>query len=188
MSTSDKRELILDAALELFAERGFHGTVVPAIAERAGVGAGTLYRYFAGKDEIVNVLYRHWKGEFGAILEEELAAEGTVPARFSRFLDRAFDFCIAHPAAARFLETHHHQDYLDEESREASLAAMAPALRFFEEAQAGGYARSAPPCVLAALVWGGFIGVVRTIWAAQVPDGPELRRLTTRSLWDAVRQ
>src|ERR1035437_2808422 len=42
----DKREAILGAALELFAERGFHGTAVPQIADKAGVGAGTIYRYF----------------------------------------------------------------------------------------------------------------------------------------------
>jgi len=42
----DKRETILAAALELFVERGFYGTAVPEIAERAGVGAGTIYRYF----------------------------------------------------------------------------------------------------------------------------------------------
>ena len=47
----DKREAILEAALELFAERGFHGTAVPLIAAKAHVGAGTIYRHF--KDKIV---------------------------------------------------------------------------------------------------------------------------------------
>ena len=46
----DKREAVLGAALELFVERGFHGTTVPEIAERAGVGAGTIYRHFASKE------------------------------------------------------------------------------------------------------------------------------------------
>jgi AcrR family transcriptional regulator len=43
---SDKREAIMAAALDLFVERGFYGTAVPEIAEKAGVGAGTIYRYF----------------------------------------------------------------------------------------------------------------------------------------------
>ncbi|MFO1187803.1 MAG: helix-turn-helix domain-containing protein [Alphaproteobacteria bacterium] len=46
----DKRDLILGfAALSLFVEKGFDGTAVPEIAARAGVGTGTLYRYFAGR-------------------------------------------------------------------------------------------------------------------------------------------
>src|SRR5689334_15289154 len=61
----DKREAILAAALELFVERGFYGTAVPEIAERAGVGAGTIYRYFESKETLVNELYREQKMRFG---------------------------------------------------------------------------------------------------------------------------
>ena len=41
-----REERILDAALSLFAERGFHGTSIPLVLERAGVGASALYRRF----------------------------------------------------------------------------------------------------------------------------------------------
>ncbi|MGN6106845.1 MAG: helix-turn-helix domain-containing protein, partial [Kofleriaceae bacterium] len=54
----DKREAIIAAALELFVERGFFGTAVPEIAERAGVGAGTIYRYFESNEALVNAIYR----------------------------------------------------------------------------------------------------------------------------------
>ena len=54
----DKREAIMTAALELFVERGFFGTAVPEIADRAGVGAGTIYRYFESKEALVNEIYR----------------------------------------------------------------------------------------------------------------------------------
>src|SRR4029079_18829851 len=57
----DKRSAILDAALELFVERGYYGTPVPLVAERAGVGAGTIYRYFKSKEDLVTVLYRQIK-------------------------------------------------------------------------------------------------------------------------------
>jgi len=46
MKNSDKREEIMQAALELIAEHGFHGAPMAMIAEKAGVGAGTIYRYF----------------------------------------------------------------------------------------------------------------------------------------------
>jgi AcrR family transcriptional regulator len=46
---ADKRDAILDAALELFAEFGFYGTAVPQVAEKAKVGAGTIDRYFENK-------------------------------------------------------------------------------------------------------------------------------------------
>lgn len=54
-STKDK---ILDAALEVFSEKGFHSATVDEIAEQAGLGKGTLYRYFANKETLFNELVR----------------------------------------------------------------------------------------------------------------------------------
>ncbi|MFH1135399.1 MAG: helix-turn-helix domain-containing protein [Pseudomonadota bacterium] len=60
---SDKRTAILEAALTLFAKRGYHGVSVALIAARAQVGAGTIYRYFRDKEVLVNALYRKHKRE-----------------------------------------------------------------------------------------------------------------------------
>ncbi|GAB3259317.1 TetR/AcrR family transcriptional regulator [Chitinimonas naiadis] len=49
---------ILDAALDLFVARGFAATKVEDIGRAAGVTAGTIYRYFAGKEEILKALIR----------------------------------------------------------------------------------------------------------------------------------
>src|SRR5688572_30635070 len=61
---ADKSEAIMNAALDLFVEKGFHGTAVPEIADKAGVGAGTIYRYFENKEALVNALYRQEKERF----------------------------------------------------------------------------------------------------------------------------
>ena len=55
--TQGKRGDILGAGLHLFDEQGFHGTSMSEIAEAAGVGAGTIYRYFDGKEDLVDQLY-----------------------------------------------------------------------------------------------------------------------------------
>ena len=56
-STSDKRILILRAALELLASCGFHGFSMKQLAERAGVAAGTLYLYFRDREELIRQLH-----------------------------------------------------------------------------------------------------------------------------------
>lgn len=50
---ADKRELILDAAQHVFAEKGFHTSTMDAVAEAAGVAKGTIYLYFKGKNELL---------------------------------------------------------------------------------------------------------------------------------------
>ena len=54
----DRRDALVGAALALFSERGFYGTNVPLILERANVSAGAMYNQFASKEELVNVLYQ----------------------------------------------------------------------------------------------------------------------------------
>ncbi|HEX9157545.1 MAG TPA: helix-turn-helix domain-containing protein, partial [Syntrophales bacterium] len=70
MKNADKREEIMRAALELIAEHGFHGAPMAMIADRAGVGAGTIYRYFEGKDALITELYRELEGKLLAYLQE----------------------------------------------------------------------------------------------------------------------
>src|SRR5205809_7999180 len=73
----DKRRLILDAALGVFAERGYHGTTVPEVAEAAGVGTGSLYRYFEHKEALVNEVYRDAKLRLRAALLDGMSAPDT---------------------------------------------------------------------------------------------------------------
>ncbi|HUH90948.1 MAG TPA: TetR/AcrR family transcriptional regulator [Lysobacter sp.] len=54
-----QRERILDAAQKCFVERGFHGASMANIAETAGMSAGLIYRYFAGKNEIILAIVQH---------------------------------------------------------------------------------------------------------------------------------
>src|SRR2546423_7885649 len=52
-AASPKRELILRAAIDVFAERGFFGAQVADVARAAGIAAGTVYLYFRSKDDLL---------------------------------------------------------------------------------------------------------------------------------------
>jgi AcrR family transcriptional regulator len=52
-----KRQKIIKSALGLIAKRGFHGVPMSMIAKRAGVGAGTIYRYFESRDHLVREVF-----------------------------------------------------------------------------------------------------------------------------------
>ena len=54
---ADRKKQILKAAIEVFAERGFHRTRVSDIAKRAGVAYGLIYHYFDSKDDVLNSLF-----------------------------------------------------------------------------------------------------------------------------------
>ncbi|RMH43547.1 MAG: TetR/AcrR family transcriptional regulator [Deltaproteobacteria bacterium] len=158
---TDKRAAILDAALALFAERGFHGTAVPAVAERAGVGAGTIYRYFPSKEALVNELYRTWKQEIARRVIGALSADAPPRAQFHALWTAIARFARQHPTAFAFLELHHHADYLDADSRQVEDRVVAAAVAVIERAQRAGAVRAGPPLLLLFVVYGALVGAVR---------------------------
>jgi TetR/AcrR family transcriptional regulator, fatty acid metabolism regulator protein len=66
----DKRRLILDAGVRVFARRGFHHCRVSDVADEAGVAYGLVYHYFRSKDEILTTLFlERWQVMLDAIAE-----------------------------------------------------------------------------------------------------------------------
>jgi TetR/AcrR family transcriptional regulator, fatty acid metabolism regulator protein len=64
----DKRRLILDAAVRVFARKGYHTSRVGDIAEEAGVAHGLLYHYFRSKEELLETISREtWRDVLDAI-------------------------------------------------------------------------------------------------------------------------
>jgi TetR/AcrR family transcriptional regulator, repressor of fatR-cypB operon len=182
----DKREAILAAALALFAERGFHGTAVPQIAARAQVGAGTIYRYFASKEAIVNALFRRWKAALAAVLADGLGEDQPPRAQLEHLVGRAFGFARRFPLAFAFLELHHHQPYLDAESRAMEGPFAGPARIFFDRQQRGRALRKAPPELLAALAWGAIVGVVKAGTSNASGLSAQAEQRAAEAIWSAL--
>ena len=85
----DKRRLILDAAIRVFARRGFHHCRVSDVADEAGVAYGLVYHYFVSKEEILNTLFlERWQIMLDAI--DEIDATQDVPARDKLYLVASF--------------------------------------------------------------------------------------------------
>jgi AcrR family transcriptional regulator len=160
----DKRRIILDAALAMFAARGYHGTSVPEVADAARVGTGTLYRYFANKEALVNEVYRDAKLRLRAAVLDGLPAPDVYELDnaqrwFAELWKRLAAFAGAEPDAFRFLEMQDHVEYLDAESRALELSVLAPlwlAGKRLHDRSGG------PPVDIAiALLWGAFVGLVK---------------------------
>ncbi len=68
----DKRRVILDAAVRVFARQGFHTCRVADIADEAGVAYGLVYHYFSSKEEILDTLFlERWDVMLSAIAEAD---------------------------------------------------------------------------------------------------------------------
>jgi AcrR family transcriptional regulator len=75
----DKRRQLLDAAVRVFARKGFHASRVGDIAEEAGVAHGLLYHYFESKDQVLEaVFHENWSVLLARIASVEETDEAAV--------------------------------------------------------------------------------------------------------------
>ena len=87
----DKRELIMETATAVFGEQGFTSTTIKDIAEKAGIAPGSIYTYFADKEELFRATVGHgWQ----TLLDEIRALQGApqdFTASFRRLIDVGMD-------------------------------------------------------------------------------------------------
>lgn len=182
------REAILKAALELFAERGFHGTAVPQVAKHAGIAAGTIYRHFAGKEQLVNEVYRRCKTSMMQHLVASMELQTEPRELFRSFFGALAQFARTESLAFAFLELHHHGSYLDKESRELELNILIPIAQFVEQFKAQGILKPFSTEALISMVWGALVGIVKASKLGYVRLTDVVVNETEQSCWDAIRR
>lgn len=92
---SERRNQIMDAALELFAQEGYHQTTVSRIATRAEISKGLMYNYYTSKEELLQAIVT--KGI-------DLFLDSFDPNRDGTLTDEEFDFFV--DGLFKILSTH----------------------------------------------------------------------------------
>ena len=80
----DKKTAIMEAALKLITERGFHGTSTAEISKEAGVATGTLFNYFPTKEDLINSLYFEVKGDLSHAMGKDIEAESAFQGKLRK--------------------------------------------------------------------------------------------------------
>lgn len=95
--SEDKKQALLEAATEAIAQSGIAASTA-LIARRAGVAEGTLFRYFATKDDLLNALYLHLKADMCATMLENLDRSNTdAKAHTHSIWNGYIDWGVRHP-------------------------------------------------------------------------------------------
>ncbi len=107
LSAPARRELIERAAMEVFAERGYHGASIAEIARRAGITPPVVYDHFASKLELHRRLLERTRDELLEMWQTSLAGDQPAAVRVPRSIDAWARYVQANPYAARvyFMET-----------------------------------------------------------------------------------
>lgn len=83
-----KRIRIIDAATRVFARKGYNGTRISEVAQKAGIGKGTIYEYFRSKEALFFTVFEHLINQTGEHLQHTLAGmTGSIAQRLETIAD-----------------------------------------------------------------------------------------------------
>ena len=189
MKTSDKRSDVMQAALELIAEQGFHRAPMAKIAEKAGVAAGTIYRYFASKDVLISELHRELEYRIMAVLQDGYPSGQPVRERFLYLIRELLRYLIANPLHFRYMEQFFNSPYGISMRRDKLLGKPGNhdiLMEIFEEGISKQIVKDLPVVVLFSLAFGPLIILMRDhVFGFVVLDESLVIQLTV-ACWDAI--
>jgi AcrR family transcriptional regulator len=191
MPKSDKRIEILRAARELIAEHGFHGAPMAMIADRAGVGAGTIYRYFENKDVLIAELFKELEERIYPVLLEGYPSEKTIRERFVHLDSSLLKYFIENPLDFRYLEQFHNSPFGVAHRRDKILGKKEGCDVFrdlFDEGVSQKVLKDLPLAVLFALSFGPLLAVARDHILGFVALDEQLISEIVESCWAGVKR
>jgi AcrR family transcriptional regulator len=188
LSMKDKQEAILSATLNLISEYGFHGTPMSKIAAEAGVGAGTIYRYFANKVDLINQLYLALKADISAAMLAGITEDDPTETIFRRVWLNIFQYCLDHPDAMLFLEAYHNSPFLTPETEVKTLVYLAPLLKVVQAAIDAGEIKDIPFEMLEVFVYDVTVAHAKRHIKGALVMNPGKLEAAVRASWDAVKK
>lgn len=191
MKISDRRGDIMQSALELIAEQGFHRTPMAEIAEKAGVAAGTIYRYFESKDILITELHRALEEEIMAVLQEGYPSERPLRERFLYLIRELLRYLVTNPLHFRYMEQYYNSPYGISLHRDRLLGKSGNndiLIDIIEQGIEQQVFKEFPKAVLFALAFGPLIALMRDHILGLVNLDEALIKRIAEACWDAIRR
>jgi AcrR family transcriptional regulator len=188
----EKQAAIMQAALELFAENGFHRAPVSQLATKARVAVGSIYRYFKDKDELVHALYKEVDGTLWRTVIEGVDPTMSDRLQFIHLTTNLIHYLRDHPLEFKFLEQYFNSPYGVEKKREKFLDEDAsgcrnPLRRIFSGGNEGAV-KDLPQPILHAMAFGPVTFVLRDAMAGLVTLDDMMIQDVAQACWDAIKR
>jgi AcrR family transcriptional regulator len=191
MNSLNKRSEIMTVAMKLLAENGFHRVPMSMIATRANVAVGTIYLYFAGKDDLITALFQELENKIVATVREGFPTEGPIRERFLYLTGKILRFLIDNPLHFRYIEQFMNSPYGISRRRDKFLDKTGHddiLMPLFEEAIAEHIVKNIPIIGLFSLAIAPLIFLARDHILGFLTLDEALIQQTTEACWDAVKR
>jgi AcrR family transcriptional regulator len=182
--SGDKRTALLNAATTAIAREGL-GASTTTIAKLAGIGVGTLFTYFATKEELLNQLFLELKREVYAAIASGFPHQAGAMAQAEHFWNSYLDWGMAHPEKRHATAQLAVSDKISEQIRAQAEEDSAGCYDVLEAHLASGALRDSPPTFVTAIM--AALAETTMEFMAKAPEREQIfRRAGFDAFWRAT--
>ncbi|MEO0488842.1 MAG: TetR/AcrR family transcriptional regulator [Cyanobacteria bacterium P01_A01_bin.123] len=185
--SSDKKQRIFTATMELVAENGLHATPMSQISKRSQVSAGAIYHYFPSKDAIINELYLELKKEMMVAVFQGYDIQMPYQERFLLIWHNALDYFLAEPLQLSFTEQCAISPLISEAVCTEVNRLLAPLMGFVAEGIESGQLKRMEIPLLLALIQSSIVAVAKLQTAGSHAISDEQRQIVAQVCWDGLK-
>jgi AcrR family transcriptional regulator len=185
---ASKRNQIIVATRDLIFEQGLQDISMSQIAQRAEVGMGTIYNYFASKEELVFALYSEINAAMSAYVLTGYDRSQPVVVRFLSLLTSIATYGIRHPREFRLVEQLAQVPFIQEQAKASEYPLTAIFEQLFIEAQEQHLLKEMPPPVMFLLISGALNALIEAHTTHQIQLDDALIRQAMSACWDAIKR
>jgi TetR/AcrR family fatty acid metabolism transcriptional regulator len=166
MRDPDKPQQIIEAAVRVFARKGYFNSRVSDIAREAGIAAGTIYLYFKTKEDILITLFREKMAVFVSSMRRAIADDPDAVAKVRRLVHLHFEMLEGYPDLAEVVqvELRQRQMFFRGASSQEIAAYFALIGSVLEEGVGQGHFKSDLPVKVATKMLFGAMDQMATSW------------------------
>ncbi len=192
----EKKLAIFTAAVHLIADHGFHAAPTAKIAEEAGIGIGTLYRYFKSKEQLINDLFQFVEEDMHAYLTRGFNTDDPTNRQFTQLCRQYIHFCLENPRAFNFFNQYIDSPYgttlrTFKRSRDRGntpqKSLLYPFYEVFNKAKKEGLFKELPNALLFTLIEGSLSNFIRDVMIGLVDYSEETEDVVIQACWDMIK-
>ena len=170
----------------LLTDNGVQATPMSAIAKAADTGMGTIYNYFATKEELINAIYLYIKQQEMDALRQP-SGEESIKRQFDHFYRTLIHYFLEHPLHFRFMDQFHNSPILTVETKKEGLKTLDVFSTLIAKGQQQGIIKTIGFDELLYFINGGLMGFIRWILSGAQEMNKDLLDNQLRIAWDAIK-
>ncbi|MBT2970969.1 MAG: TetR/AcrR family transcriptional regulator [Candidatus Thiodiazotropha sp. (ex Ctena orbiculata)] len=151
---------ILDTALDLFVQRGFHNVSIHDIQKQANVSIGSIYNHFGGKEGVAKALYYHLIREMEELVKDVVDEGLGYRESCNRIIYMLFEYTETKRNIIAYVLHAKHQEFLPDEPPIRSSTPFKTMRNIVQQGIESGEIREGDPWVIASSVFGGAIRLI----------------------------